>query len=140
MNQLQTYLPPAGRLLLSGIFVWAGFGKLMNPGGTAQFFASDGVAAPGIMVWVAIAIELLGGLAILVGFKTRWAALVLAAWCLITGFAVHLAAARGGAAAAVATDNMIHFYKNLAMAGGLLYVAAFGAGVLSVDGAMERRS
>lgn len=137
MGKFEVYLPVCGRFLMSGLFVWAGYGKLMNPGGTAQFFASDGVPAPGLVVWIAIAIELLGGLALLAGFKTRWAAAVLAIWCLLTGFAVHLVAAGGGAAPA-ATNNMIHFYKNLAVAGGLLYVVAFGAGAVSVDQATRR--
>ena len=62
---------------------------------------------------------------ILVGFQTRWVALVLAIFCLITGFGVHLPT--GDA------NDMIHFYKNLVMAGGFLYVFAHGAGALSVD-------
>jgi len=139
MEKVCSYLPPLGRLLLSSIFIWAGYAKLMNPGQTAQYFASDGVPAPGLMVWVAIVVELVGGLAILVGFKTRWAAGILAIWCLITGFAVHLATGMHSADAVVATDNMIHFYKNLVMAGGLLYVVAFGAGALSVDNGVRPR-
>jgi putative oxidoreductase len=138
MNQLEAYLPPLGRLFLCGLFVWGGVGKLMNPSGTAQFFAHDGVPHPGLMVWVAIAVELLGGLALLAGFKTRWAAAVLAAWCLLTGFAVHLAQGTVSPPSAATFDNMIHFYKNLAMAGGLLYVVAFGAGALSVDNSLNR--
>ena len=63
---------------------------------------------------------------ILVGFQTRWVALVLAIFCLITGFGVHLPV--GDQA------NMTNFYKNLAMAGGFLYVVSAGAGALSVDG------
>ena len=70
-----------------------------------------------------VVIELIGGLMILVGFQTRWVALVLA---IFTGFGVHLPT--GDA------NDMIHFYKNLVMAGGFLYVFAHGAGVLSVDG------
>jgi len=133
MVDLRAYLPPLGRLLLSGLFVWSGFGKLMNAAVTTQYFASHGIPAPDLMVWIAILIELVGGLAILLGFKTRWVAAILAIWCLITGFAVHLSAGMHSADAIVAYDNMIHFYKNLGMAGGLLYVVAFGAGALSVD-------
>ncbi|HYB11016.1 MAG TPA: DoxX family protein [Alphaproteobacteria bacterium] len=133
MKHTAGYLPAIGRLLLSGLFVWAGYAKLMNSAGTAQYFADKGVILPTLTVWIAIAVELLGGLAILVGFKTRWAAAILAIWCLITAFLVHLPAGMGSGDAAAAYDNMIHFYKNLGMAGGLLYVLAFGAGGLSLD-------
>jgi putative oxidoreductase len=81
---------------------------------------------PNLAVPVSIAIHLLGGLAILIGFKTRWAAAVLLLLCLGTAFGIHLPA--GDMA------NMINFYKNLVMAGGFLYVIAFGAGAASLDG------
>jgi putative oxidoreductase len=76
-------------------------------------------------LWIVIIIELIGGLMILVGFQTRWVALVLALFCLVTGFGIHLPV--GDQA------NMINFYKNLVMAGGFLYVVAYGAGAISVD-------
>ncbi len=139
MDKIEAYLPAVGRLLLSSLFVWAGFGKLTNPGGAAQYIAAVGVPAPGLVAWVVIAIEFLGGLALLVGFKTRWTGLVLAIWTLITAFAIHLVAATSATVPAVASDNMIHFYKNLAIAGGMLYVVAFGAGAPSVDSSLSRR-
>ena len=75
---------------------------------------------------------------LLVGFKTQWVAGLLAIWSLITGFAVHLVASVSAADAMVAYDNMIHFmihfYKNLAMAGGFLFVLVYGAERLSIDG------
>jgi putative oxidoreductase len=125
MENAKTYLVPLGRLLMSSLFIWAGFGKLTNPSGTAQYFASYHLPAPDVLVWIVIIIELIGGLLILVGFQTRWVALVLALFCLVTGFAIHLPAGD--------LPNMINFYKNLVMAGGLLYVVAYGAGALSVD-------
>ena len=139
MVGLCAYLPPIGRVLLSSLFIWSGFGKLMNTAGTTEYLATQGVPAPNLLVWIVILIELVGGLAILVGFKTRWVAAILAFWCLITGFAIHLAAGMHSADAVVAYDNMIHFYKNLGMAGGLLYVAAFGAGALSIDNGVRPR-
>jgi putative oxidoreductase len=126
MENAKTYLTPLARLLLASLFVWAGFGKLMNPGGTAQYFASLSVPVPNIAVWVVMIVELVGGLMLLVGFQARWVALALAIFCLITGFAIHLP---GGD-----LPNMINFYKNLSITGGLLYVVAYGAGYLSVDG------
>jgi putative oxidoreductase len=125
MENAKTYLVPLGRLLLSSLFIWAGWGKLMNPPGTAQYFANYHLPAPDVLVWIVIIIELIGGLLILIGFQTRWVALVLAIFCLITGFAIHLPAGD--------LPNMINFYKNLTMAGGFLYVVAYGAGALSVD-------
>jgi putative oxidoreductase len=126
MDNLKPYLAPLGRLLMSSLFLWSGIHKLRNPGGTAQYFANAHIPAPDVLVWVAIVIEVIGGLAILLGFKTRWAAAVLAIFCLVTAFAVHLPAGDAG--------NMINFYKNLVMAGGFLYVVAYGAGGMSVDG------
>ena len=126
MDSLRRYLAPLGRLLLSSLFIWAGYHKLMNPGGTEQAFAGlYHVPLPGVAVWIAIVIELIGGILILIGFQTRWVALVLAIFCLGTGFGAHLPIGD--------LPNMINFYKNLVMAGGFLYVMSFGAGALSVD-------
>jgi putative oxidoreductase len=126
MENAKTYLTPLGRLLLSSVFIWAGFGKLMNPSGTAGYFASLNIPVPSIAVWVVIIVELIGGILLLIGFQTRAVAAVLAIFCLITGFAIHLPVGD--------TPNMINFYKNLAMTGGFLYVISYGAGSLSVDG------
>jgi putative oxidoreductase len=138
MERTHDYLLALGRLLMSGLFVWGGYGKLMAPGATTQLFAQVGVPLLGVMVWVAILVELVGGIVLLVGFKTQWAAGLLAIWSLITGFAVHLVAGVSAADAMVAYDNMIHFYKNLAMAGGFLFVLVYGAGRLSIDGRLLR--
>jgi putative oxidoreductase len=116
---------PIARLLMSSLFIWDGIVMLRNPSGTAQYFASVHVPAPGIAVWLAMPIHLLGGLALLVGFYTRWAAALLALVCLGTAFGVHLPIGD--------QDNMIHFYKNLVMTGGFLYVIAYGAGGMSID-------
>jgi putative oxidoreductase len=140
MDRIANYLPPLGRLLLSGLFIWAGYGKLTDLGGTTQYFVAMGLPAAGLIVWVTIIVELVGGLAILLGFRTRLAAVILALWTLVTGFAVHLAAATTLTDPMAAYDNMIHFYKNLAIAGGLLYVTAYGAGALSVDNGLIRPS
>jgi putative oxidoreductase len=125
MDNLKTYLAPLGRLLMSSLFIWAGVGKLRNPGGTAQYFANVHIPVPDVAVWIVIIIELLGGIAILVGFKSRWVAAVLAIFCLITAFGVHLPVGD--------TPNMVNFYKNLVMAGGFLYIVAYGPGGLSID-------
>jgi putative oxidoreductase len=138
MERTHDYLLALGRVLMSGLFVWGGYGKLMAPGVTTQLFAQVGVPLPAVMVWVAILVELVGGIMLLIGFKTQWAAGLLAIWSLITGFAVHLVAGVSATDAMVAYDNMIHFYKNLAMAGGFLFVLVYGAGRLSIDGRLLR--
>ena len=107
---MKTYLLPLARVLMSSLFIWDGVLQLRNPVGTAQYFASIQVPIPDVAVWVSIAIHLLGGLALLVGFKTRWAAALLVLLCLGTAFGVHLPI--GDQA------NMINFYKNLVMTGG----------------------
>ena len=127
----KAYLLPIARLLMSSLFVWDGIVQLRNPTGTAQYFARVGVPSPGIATWVSIAIHLIGGLALLFGFRTRWAAALLILLCLGTAFGVHLPAGD--------VSNMIGFYKNLVMTGGFLYVIAYGAGSLSVDQFIRRR-
>jgi putative oxidoreductase len=128
----RSFLLPLARLLMSSLFIWDGIVMLRNPSGAAQYFASVHVPAPDVAVWLSIPIHLLGGLALLVGFYTRWAAALLALVCLGTAFGVHLPA--GDQA------NMIHFYKNLGMTGGFLYVIAFGPGGFSLDREASRAS
>jgi putative oxidoreductase len=125
VRPLNEYLPVLARLLMCSLFIWDGVLQLRDPAGTVQYFASLHVPAPQIAVWVSIAIHLLGGLAILVGFMTRWAAAVLILLCFGTAFGIHLPAGD--------MDNMVNFYKNLVMAGGFLYVIGFGAGAISFD-------
>jgi putative oxidoreductase len=108
---MKAYLLPLARILMSSLFIWDGVLQLRNPVGTAQYVASARVPVPDV--------------ALLVGFKTRWAAALLVLLCLGTAFGVHLPI--GDQA------NMINFYKNLVMTGGLLYVVAYGAGSVSID-------
>ena len=76
MDGLQTYAKPLGRLLMSAIFIWAGYTKLFvfGPTGTSQYFASVHIPIPDIAAWVVIIIEIVGGLMLLVGYQTR-------CWC-----------------------------------------------------------
>jgi putative oxidoreductase len=127
---MTSFLQLVGRVLMSLIFVWAGWGKLMAMSATMAYIASGGVPAPAAAYWVAVFIEFVVGLALLLGLFTRVAGLVLAAWCVITALMFH---------ADFSDHNMqIHFMKNIAMMGGLLYVAAFGGGAFSVDAMMGR--
>ena len=121
----KVFLPPLARLLMSSLFVWDGIVQVRDPVDTAKFFATVHVPAPDVAVWISIPTHLLGGLALLAGFYSRWAAALLALVCLGTAVGVHLPAGD--------PNNMIHFYKNLVMTGGFLYVIAFGPGALSLD-------
>ena len=114
-----------GRILLAAIFLLSGFGKLTAISGTAGYFGAMGLPVPTVTAIVVGLIELLGGLAILVGFQTRITAWVLAVFTIATALVAHTGWAD--------QNQMIHFLKNIAMIGGLLQIAAFGAGSLSID-------
>ena len=119
-----------GRLLLALIFIMSGFGKLMAPGPTIGYIAHVGLPVPPAAYVVALIVELGGGLLLLAGFLTRWVALALGVFCLVTAFAVH---GFGD------MNSQIHALKNIAMAGGFLFVMAHGAGAWSVDAMRARR-
>jgi putative oxidoreductase len=114
-----------GRLLMSAIFIQAGVMKAMAPAATMAFFAKDGLPVPGAAYAVALIVEIAGGIIFLVGWRARLTALVLAVWCVLTAMVAHYHPE--------SRDQMIHFMKNICMAGGFLQVVAFGAGRLSVD-------
>jgi putative oxidoreductase len=125
MQAVKAYSLPIARVLMSSLFIWDGVLQLRNPGATVQYFASVGIPMPDVSIWISIAIHLLGGLSVLIGYKIRWGAALLVLLCLGTAFGVHLP--KGDQA------NMVNFYKNLVMAGGFLYVIVFGAGAISLD-------
>lgn len=114
-----------GRVLLSVIFVLSGFGKLTAIAGTAGYFGSMGLPLPTVTAIVVGLLELLGGLAILIGFQTRIAAWVLAVFTVASALVAHTGWAD--------QMQMISFLKNLAIAGGFLVLASSGAGAYSVD-------
>lgn len=121
----EKYLLPLARLLMSSLFIWDGLLQLRNPSGTTQYLARMHVPVPDLAIWISIPIHLIGGLALLLGFRTRWAAALLALVCLGTAFGVHLPEGD--------PENIIHFYKNLVMAGGFIYVMTYGAGGIGID-------
>ncbi len=112
-----------GRVLLSLIFIMSGYAKITGYAGTQHYMESAGL--PGVLLPLVILVELGGGLAILVGWMTRWAALALAGFTLLAALLFH---ANFGD-----QNQMVHFVKNLAIAGGFLALAAAGAGPLSID-------
>lgn len=113
----------AGRILLALIFIIAATGKIADPAGTMGYMAAMGV--PTILIWPTIALELLGGIAIIVGFQTRPVAYLLAAFCVVAALIFHRNFAD--------QMQMIMFLKNLAIAGGFLLLASSGATALSLD-------
>jgi putative oxidoreductase len=126
------YLPFAGRLMIGLPFAMSGFGKLTAMGPTTQMIRAAGLPLPGIALAVAILVELGGGLALVAGFRTRIVAAGLAAFALATAVSFHSNFAD--------QNQMIHFLKNVMMAGGLLQIVAFGAGALSIDNHSTKRA
>ena len=119
-----TYTTLAARVLLALLFIVAGLGKLGDVAGFTGYMVSGGI--PAIFAWPTILLEVLGGLAILIGFQTRIAALALADFTLLAAVLYHFVPAD--------QMQMTMFLKNLAITGGLLLLAQHGAGKLSVDG------
>jgi putative oxidoreductase len=127
LDNAKPYTDLVGRLLIAALFLLAGFGKLTAYAGTQAYMQSAGV--PGALLPLVILVELGGGALIVLGWQTRLAALVLAGFSIITGIIFH-----AGSAEQV---QQIMFLKNLGLAGGFLFLAANGAGRLSLDGRKE---
>jgi putative oxidoreductase len=114
-----------GRILMSVIFLIAGYGKLMAPAATIGMFEHYHLPLPSAAYALAVVVELGGGILVLIGWQTRLVAPVMAVWCVATALVAHLHPED--------TMQMINFMKNLGMAGGFLQLAAFGAGRFSLD-------
>jgi putative oxidoreductase len=119
-----------GRVLLAAMFVLAGYSKIGGFDGTAGYIASKGLPLPSALAVGTIALELVAGIALAVGYKARWAALALAAFTLLASVLFH-------AYWAIPVDQQsiqrLMFMKNLAVTGGMLMVFAFGPGRFSLD-------
>jgi len=125
-----------GRILIAYMFVPSGFGKLMGFAGTAGYIASKGVPLPEVCAAIAVFAELGLGLLLLVGWQTRWVALGLAIFVAVITPIFHNYWAVPEAQMAM---QKLNFTKNLAILGGLLAFASFGAGRLSIDGRRTAR-
>lgn len=119
--QAQAHL--IGRILLAIIFILAGIGKVMDPAGTTGYMSSMGI--PAILLWPTVLLELGGGIALALGFKTRIISLLLAGFCIIAALVFHRNFAD--------QMQMIMFLKNLAIAGGLLQLYCTGATAYALD-------
>ena len=113
-------LAATGRVLLAAIFVLSGVSKLADPTGTIAYITSAGLPAPSLAYGAAVAVELVGGLLLIAGIRTRIVASAIAVFSLAAAFGFH---------ANLADQNQfIHFFKNVALAGRKLQIVAFGNG------------
>jgi putative oxidoreductase len=119
-----------GRILVALIFVLSGFQKLTGFSGVVAAIAGKGLPMPEVLAALSVAIELGAGLLLLVGWKARWAALLLFLFMIPVSLTFHNFWTMDGAQAAM---NRIHFLKNVSIMGGMLLAAAFGPGRYSVD-------
>jgi putative oxidoreductase len=129
-NAIQNPLHFAARLAMVALFLPAGIGKLTGFAGTVGYISSVGLPLPTLAAAAALIVEIVGGLALLAGFGTRIAALVLAAFTLVASFFFHN---YWGVPADQAFMQQLLFFKNIAVVGGLLAIAANGAGAWSLD-------
>lgn len=130
MNNLQNLSSPIGRLFLSMIFIFSGFSKISGYAATQGYMDSMGV--PGMLLPLVIALELLGGIAILIGFKTRLFAILIAGFSILSALMFHQFW--------LDESQMNSFMKNIAMAGGFLMIFAHGPGAYSIDNSYTRKT
>lgn len=130
MSNQNDLLSLVGRILLGLVFFMGGIGKLMGFAGAVQYATGAGMPMPQVGVAIGAAIEIIAPLMLLVGFKTRWAALALIVFTLVANFVFHQFWAMEGAAK---MNNQITFLKNLAMVGGLMMLMVAGPGRYSMD-------
>lgn len=134
-NTLQHPLALAGRLLLAWLFLPAGIGKIAGFAGTVGYITSVGMPLPTVAAAIAVVVEIAGGLALLAGFGTRVAALALALFTLVASVFFH---AYWSLPAGQQMMQQLLFNKNIAVVGGLLALAAFGAGAWSLDAKRDK--
>lgn len=130
LNSLQNPLALVGRLLIALLFLPAGISKLTGFAGAVGYIASKGLPMPSAGAAIALVVEIVGSLALIFGFGTRIAALVLAVFTLAASVFFHN---YWGVPAEQAMVQQLMFFKNIAVVGGLLVLAAFGAGAWSLD-------
>lgn len=126
MNAISNISAPLGRILIAGLFIYSGIGKITGYAATQGYMEMMGV--PGFILPLVILLEVIGGIAIVVGFQTRIVALFLAIFSLASAFIFHPFSD---------PEQQTHFLKNLAIAGGFLMIVSHGAGPFSIDASRE---
>ena len=129
-DSLRNLFALVGRIALAAIFIKSGYSKIGGFDGTVAYIAAAGLPLPQVGAVVAIAVELVGGIALAIGYKARWAALAIAVFTLAAALFFHNYWAM---AADKQMGQSINFWKNLSIMGGMLMVTAFGAGAWSAD-------
>ena len=119
-SSIERALPLVGRVLIAAIFLLSGASKLADPAGSMAYIASVGLPLPVVALSGAIVVEIVGGLLLIAGYRLRLVAAGLAVFSLATALVFHHALGD--------QNQFIHFFKNVAMAGGLLQIVAFGKG------------
>jgi putative oxidoreductase len=119
-----------GRILLAVLFLVSGFGKITGFEGTAGYMGKLGLPMPQVLLAITIVIEVAGGIMLAVGYKARWAALAFFLWLIPVTFVFHKF---WGIDAALVSNQMNHFLKNVAIMGAMLIVFAMGPGAWSLD-------
>ena len=130
MKNSENYLSLVGRVLMAILFLPAGVGKIFGFAGTVAYIGSAGLPLATIAAIGAILIEVLGGIALVLGFYTRISAIALALFTLVASLVFH---AFWSVPADQVFVTQLLFVKNIAVIGGLLTIAAFGAGQYSLD-------
>ncbi len=117
------------RVLMAGLFLWSGIGKIGGYDDTAVYMTQSGVMA--MLLPLAVVVEVAGALLLIVGYRVRISCLALAGFCVVTALLFH--------ANFPDRTQMFHCLKNFAIAGGLLSLYVAGPGRLSFDGMREPR-
>ena len=125
MDSIRSFAPLVGRLLIGVFLLFAGYAKIGDPGSMKTLIGDAGVPVPDISYVVAVIVEIGGGLALVLGFRTRLVAAIVAIFAIVSALLVH-----SDFSDPVQLGN---FLKNLALAGGLLQIFAFGSGRCSID-------
>jgi len=138
MSSTNSVILLIARILLSFMFIYSGFGKLIDPAGTAGMIAGAGMPASTALAYLAGLFEFVAGLAVLVGYQTKIAGWAIAVFCVFTGLMFHSAAINVPDFPAAANGwltvlNQIMLMKNITLAGAYILLATTGAGAYSID-------
>ncbi len=138
MSNTNNILILLARILLSFMFIFAGFGKVTDPAGTAGMIAGAGLPAATALTYIAGLFELVMGISVLIGYQVRYTGWLIAVFCVFTGIVFHLPTVNVPDFPAAANGwinglNFVNFLKNITLAGAYIMLATNGAGAYSLD-------